>query len=290
MSTTNLRFILLACISVFLAQCSSVHPVTLMPATQTPTANVQVEPTPTPTPVQRLFFTVPPLQLDVSNFVEQQRFGNGRVNAMDISPDGEVATVASSVGIWLYRLQVMKVLNYLDGAAGQVLDVAWSPDGLLLAAANQNGSIHLWDAETGTIKQTFDNSDKAVLAVDWSPDGRKIVAGGRDNLVTIWDVTKGNKFKQVEGENGGECSSCQAVTSLAWSPDGNLIAVVTNRILKIWNWQGEQFDMLYPSWAIMDIEWSPDGRSAFRDCQHGRHDDFRCHQPAKKSGNSIRRT
>jgi WD40 repeat protein len=78
-----------------------------------------------------------------------------------------------------------------------VWDVAFSPQGDLLAAAVSDGSLHLWhvgqavnQAET---RQEFpfltvDAHQRAVTCLAFSPDGHTLASGGLDTSVRLWSV------------------------------------------------------------------------------------------------------
>ncbi len=263
--------------SVYLSATLSTGPVvptetqTMPPQTitQEPQASPRTTFSPSATPVSRTFYTIQPLSIDVSKFEELKRFGNGIVSSMELSPDGRVIALAGGVGIWLYARQDMKNLAHFQASAVWINDIAWSPDGTLLAAAIDDGDVQIWDVKRGNIIQVLKKSNESVLAVAWSPDGRKIVSGGRDNYATIWEWKTGKEIKNLGGIFGTECGSCRAVTALAWSPDAQTIAVVTNRTVRIWELKTDQSSDIFSAWWVSDIKWSPDGKFLAIGCDEG---------------------
>jgi hypothetical protein len=66
------------------------------------------------------------------------------------------------------------------GRAGQpVLDVAFSPDGSLLASSDRDGAVWLWDtAVEQPLHVPLVRRGGPVLALGWSPDGRVLASSG----------------------------------------------------------------------------------------------------------------
>jgi tetratricopeptide (TPR) repeat protein len=79
-----------------------------------------------------------------------------------------------------------------DGIAG----IVWSPDGSRLATGSSDGSVKIFDSETGVEVLSFRDHISAVYAIDWSPDGKKLASGGFDNKLRIWDGSRGYKLEE----------------------------------------------------------------------------------------------
>jgi RNA polymerase sigma factor (sigma-70 family) len=134
--------------------------------------------------------------------------------ALLFAPDGRwlAGAARGSVCLW-------------DPATGQRLHefpanghaVACSPDGRLLAAASQDGSLGVWDTTTG--RQTALLRDARVKGVHWplfTPDGGLVTSAG--DRVYSWDLAGGKLTKVVE-------LSVPPSYGIALSPDGRTQAV-----------------------------------------------------------------
>ena len=85
---------------------------------------------------------------------------------------------------------------------GATLDVAWSPDGAVIASGGEDGGVKLWDAATGSLLHTCTFHRGDVTAVAWvahdvdggsSSAGKPtsspsfvLLSGGVDGHVCLW--------------------------------------------------------------------------------------------------------
>jgi len=97
----------------------------------------------------------------------------------------------------------LKLRATLEGHGKAVQDVAFSPDGRLLASASADQTIKIWDTATGKEVKTLVGHPDVVIALAFSSDGKSLAsstgghfstrgAGGPD-AVKIWDVSTWRK-------------------------------------------------------------------------------------------------
>ncbi|MBU0510301.1 MAG: hypothetical protein KKD28_02370 [Chloroflexi bacterium] len=140
-----------------------------------------------------------------------------RVTSIDISRDGQVLSAGSFQKVCLWDPTSGELLDTIAGLTGWVNDVALSPDGRILAVADSNSRIQLWDTSTG--KQTHNipiEQTGQILALAFSPDGGMLALGCQDGSVLLWDVA-GNSLKVPTEKHE------YAVTSLMFSPGGSIL-------------------------------------------------------------------
>ena len=98
-----------------------------------------------------------------------------------------------------------------------VVDLSFSPDGRLLAVANYNGRVALWDPDSGKLVKKLKKHSKVIMTMAFTPDGTKLVTGDFGGKAFVWDVATGKRLWSLEGHEDPVCS-------VACSPDGKLIA------------------------------------------------------------------
>ena len=87
----------------------------------------------------------------------------------------------------LWDAATRKQLGRLNGHAGAVSAVAFSPDGETIASASDDGMVGLWDAATRKQLGRLSGHTDAVSAVAFSPDGKTIASASYDQMVRVWE-------------------------------------------------------------------------------------------------------
>ena len=77
--------------------------------------------------------------------------------------------------------------------------VAFSPDGMTLASADESGFITLWDPDTRIPREVINADDEEVRALAFSPDGHTLASAGISRTVRLWDPVTGQELLSLEG-------------------------------------------------------------------------------------------
>jgi WD40 repeat protein len=108
--------------------------------------------------------------------------------------------------------------NFLDALKAYVpaRDLAFAPDGQVIAAAGGTHTVRLWQAATGDELPTGGHcSPIQVLAA--APDGKTLVSQAVDGTIRRWEAGSGKQLSQISVPEGTTC--------LAFAPDAQTAAL-----------------------------------------------------------------
>lgn len=124
----------------------------------------------------------------------------GYVGAMAFSADGRFLVTGDAGGsydgqgrpvdvhMFVWEVATGKRVPRLnDGLPGGAMAAAFSPDGRVLATADEDGTIRLWEVASWSVRATFKGHRDRVNALTFGPDGR-LYSGGNDTTAVAWDV------------------------------------------------------------------------------------------------------
>jgi WD40 repeat protein/DNA-binding SARP family transcriptional activator len=188
--------------------------------------------------------------------------------------DGIIAVAISSSGqYWAAGSRRGEVRVWRVGReGGQTLHLAWpahtdlvvnlafSPDERTLASGSFDGSVKLWDLESGALLWSGWQS-KVISWLALSPDGGLLASGTVDGTVRLWEAQLGTPLQDLPHPG--------SAISLAWSPHGSLLATGdAASTIRLWERQGE--DRSGPTRCVQTFEahssrvhglaFAPDGR------------------------------
>jgi WD40 repeat protein/tetratricopeptide (TPR) repeat protein len=98
---------------------------------------------------------------------------------------------------------------------GEVVALAFSPDGKLLLTGCSDGTGRLWDVTTGKPRLALKHQG-AVVAVAFSPDGQAFVTGSWDGAARVWKTADGTLACPPLAHQG-------KVLAVAFSRDGRTV-------------------------------------------------------------------
>ena len=196
------------------------------------------------------------------------------------SPDGKIlaGTGISTVErtragvIKFYEVETGRLINTLTAtqrtkwneSSKRVSSIAFSPNGQLLASGSaDDGTIKLWDVETGQNTATFTEKPEprsSMLCVAFSPDGTKLAVGSAAGIKLL-EVPTGEHIYTRQHIDVGELEFPAHIFSVAFSPDGRMLASASWDGVKLWEVEtGKNLTTLRGhTRTVASVAFSPDG-------------------------------
>lgn len=182
------------------------------------------------------------------------------------------------------------------GTDVDINDVAFSPDGSILATSGDDGALKLWDPTTGELLSTTPGGG-SVRGISFAASGSRLSAAWTDDgVVRILDPSTGRVIRAIPVDGGpretalspdgrlvaasstffsdvlvydadsGEWrftlrGHADPVSGIAWSPDGGRIATGSqDASVRIWNGETGEFEdeLLGHTGFVTSVEWSPE--------------------------------
>lgn len=135
------------------------------------------------------------------------------------SPRGDRVAVGLHDGrLLIYSVPDLTLVKTLSHP-GQVNSVAYSPDGMYLAAGvaeAEGGVVYLWNVEQGVLVRRTLAHPYSVPGLAFSPTGQFLATGAVDRAVKVWQLSNGEIVRRLDQAGQG--------ISVAFSPDNQSLA------------------------------------------------------------------
>ena len=198
------------------------------------------------------------------------------VRSIAFSPNDEtlIASASDDKTIHLWNWQAATRLAILQGHQASVRSITFSPDGKLLISGSWDKTIGIWQVETVTKVATFRGHSLQINAVALNEDATWLASGSADRTARLWQFQTSEiglsaplQFPPQEtAKQSILVGHTWAVTAVAFSPDGQLLATGSNdNTVKLWHVQtGELLHTLTGhSWSVAALQFSSDSQHLF---------------------------
>jgi RNA polymerase sigma factor (sigma-70 family) len=158
-------------------------------------------------------------------------YGGSPVTTLAFAPDGKRLAFGGywSPSVCLWDLAAGKLMHTFDSWADgwekkafveEGPTLAFTPDGRSLVGGAKDGSVRLWDVETGREQARLTVSDKAVLGMGLSADGRALLTADHYGAVHLWDLDARKHLRSFD-------TAAQRQHTHRLAPDGQTFAYST---------------------------------------------------------------
>jgi len=172
----------------------------------------------------------------------------------------------------------------LIGHTNYVYSVVFSSDSKTIASTGSDGTVRLWDTNTGLERRTLIDIPGYVRSLAFSPDGKTLVCliihvgpdpspYSRDASISMFDVETGVELYAIEAYKGGiyhdhapvilPTVHTGPVSSVTFSPHGNMLASSGHDgTIRLWHAQTGEHLRLVTKGAgyVYRLAFSSDGR------------------------------
>ena len=170
---------------------------------------------------------------------------------------GSVSAETPLAKLTHYNENLQDFPNWEIAKRTRLTELAYSPDGKVMASGSADNIIRLRDAQTGEIINTLRGHTDAISAIAYSPDGKVIASGSDDHTIRLWNAQSGENINILNGHTSW-------VSTIAYSPDGAVIASGSGTSnIRLWDSRsGEKINNLKGhTGSITAISYSPDGKT-----------------------------
>ncbi len=123
-------------------------------------------------------------------------------STIDFHPEGHLLAVGGrkwddelekfESKVIFYSSETFQKLDELPLSHRSVRDIAFRPDGRLLASAGDDSQLKIWDLATKKELYSLTGHEQPIADLDFSPDGEFLVSASEDNTVRAWRISEGS--------------------------------------------------------------------------------------------------
>ena len=150
------------------------------------------------------------------------KFGDGKFWGLAFSPDGSLLAGCSrgcnEVHVWDTTTWELK-FELFGHSNNRIESVTFSADSHVLASGGCDGTVRLWNMQTGEQTLVFDKHDSdtgRISGLQFHPNGQQIISAQCNGEVKVWDIQTGEESTTVWPTRG-------YLNFAGFTPDGKSI-------------------------------------------------------------------
>jgi WD40 repeat protein len=164
-----------------------------------------------------------------------------------------------SLLVLLFLVQILSAqqprLVLPTGHTNYVLGAKFSPDGKRVVSSGMDGTVRIWNSETGQELLAMTGHKDFVYRAEYAPDGKRILSSGMDDTTRVWDAVTGIQLRSFPSDFMNKWSQ--------YSPDGKWILHSSKEdelIIRNAENFSEAFRISMDAGSLEAFYFSPDGK------------------------------
>ncbi|MFD4457927.1 TIR domain-containing protein [Nocardia sp. NPDC058480] len=158
----------------------------------------------------------------------------------------QLATVGNDGRLSLFNLDTDSYERHISIEDAPIWAIAFDPSGELIATANDDDTVAIWNRATGAQYGIYREHRGRVRSLAFSADGALMASGCDDSAVRIWDVESGQCLQTLRGHGDrvyGVAFHDNRVASVSWDgtariwdvTSGEAVHELTRHTGKLWS-------------------------------------------------------